>query len=48
MELSFTWPESVAVARRSAEEPPPIAQLLQRKTWLLPRLYAGDVPGDER
>jgi hypothetical protein len=48
VELPFTWPESVAAARRSEEEPPPIAQLLKRKPWLLPRLYAGDLPGDER
>jgi D-proline reductase (dithiol) PrdB len=48
VELPFTWPESVAEARRSEEPPPPIAELLRRKPWLLPRLYAGDIPRDER
>jgi D-proline reductase (dithiol) PrdB len=44
VELPFVWPESVAEARRCEELPPPIAQLLKRKPWLLPRLYAGDLP----
>ncbi len=48
VDLPFTWPESVAVARRCEEEPPPIAKLLRRKPWLLPRFYAGDIPRDER
>lgn len=48
VELPFTWPESVAVARRSEDAQPPIAQLLKRKPWLLPRLYAGDIPREER
>jgi hypothetical protein len=48
VELPFTWPEPVGVARRCEEEPPPIAQLLKRKPWLLPRFYMGDIPVDER
>jgi D-proline reductase (dithiol) PrdB len=48
VELPFTWPESIAVARRCEEAPPPIAQLLKRKPWLLPRFYMGDIPADER
>ena len=48
VELPFSWPESVAEARRTTEEPPPIAQLLRRKPWLLPKLYAGEIPTAER
>lgn len=48
VELPYTWPEPVGVARRCEEEPPPIAQLLKRKPWLLPRFYMGDIPVDER
>ncbi len=44
VELPFTWPESPAQARKGADVQPPIAQLLARKPWLLPRLYAGDIP----
>lgn len=48
VELPYTWPESVSEARKSSEAPPPIAELLARKPWLLPRLYAGDIPRHER
>src|SRR5512139_3125906 len=30
--------------RKGADVRPPIAQLLARKPWLLPRLYTGDIP----
>jgi hypothetical protein len=44
VELPFQWPESPAQARRGADVHPPISQLLARKPWLLPRLYAGEIP----
>lgn len=47
VELPFTWPETPAQARKGSDVYPPIAQLLARKPWLLPRLYAGDIPDDE-
>lgn len=46
VELPFTWPESPAQARKAADVHPPIAELLARKPWLLPRLYTGDIPHD--
>lgn len=47
-ELPFAWPETPAQARKGSDVHPPIAQLLARKPWLLPRFYAGDIPVDER
>jgi len=47
LELPFTWPESPAQARKGSDIHPPIAQLLARKPWLLPRLYTGEIPEDE-
>jgi hypothetical protein len=44
VELPFTWPESAAQARKGSDIHAPIAQLLARKPWLLPRLYTGDIP----
>jgi len=46
LELPFTWPESPAQARKGADVHPPIAQLLARKPWLLPRLYSGEIPDE--
>lgn len=46
LELPFTWPESPAQARKGSEIHPPIAQLLVRKPWLLPRLYTGELPDE--
>lgn len=45
-ELPFEWPETRAEALRSFRElpPPPIAQYLLRKPWLLPALYRGEIP----
>ena len=43
VELPFTWPESRAQAIAKIP-PPPIAQLLMTKPWLLPRLYSGNLP----
>lgn len=49
VELPFTWPESPAGARNASRDvpPSPIAELLLRKPWLLPRLYSGQIPQGE-
>jgi hypothetical protein len=46
IELPFEWPESPARARNASRDlpPPPIVELLQKKPWLLTRLYSGRVP----
>ena len=46
IELPFVWPESPAKARNASKDvpPPPISVLLQKKPWLLPRLYSGRIP----
>jgi hypothetical protein len=44
VELPFTWPETPAQARKGSDVHPPIAQLLARKPWLLPKLYSGEIP----
>ena len=44
VELPQTWPETPALARKGADVHPPIAQLLARKPWLLPKLYTGEIP----
>ena len=46
VELPFAWPETVAQARNASKDipPSPIAQLLQREPWLLPKLYSGRIP----
>ncbi len=46
VELPFEWPESPAQARNASRDlkPPPIAELLKRQPWLLPRLYGGRIP----
>ncbi len=44
VELPFVWPESPAAARKGSKVNPPIAQLLARKPWLIPRFVAGDIP----
>jgi hypothetical protein len=44
VELPFQWPESPARARKGSDVGPPIAQLLARKPWLIPRLVSGDIP----
>ena len=43
-ELPFVWPERRSAAMREPEPPPPIAQLLTKKPWLLPRLAGGRIP----
>ena len=43
-ELPFTWPERRSTAMREPAPPPPIAQLLTKKPWLLPRLAGGRIP----
>jgi hypothetical protein len=46
VELPFEWPESPAQARNASKglAPPPIAELLYKKPWLLARLYSGRIP----
>lgn len=44
VDLPFVWPQSPAQARKGSDVSPPIAQLLARKPWLIPRLVAGDIP----
>lgn len=46
VELPFVWPESPAQARKGSDVHPPIAQYLARRPWLLPRLYAGEIPDE--
>lgn len=40
-ELPVRWPETRSKAIREPDPPPPIAQLLKSKPWLLPRLISG-------
>ena len=49
VELPFEWPESPAQARNASKGvgPAPIAELLQRKPWLVARLYSGRIPHGE-
>ena len=46
VELPFEWPESPAQARNASKDlaPSPIVELLQKKPWLVARLYSGRVP----
>jgi hypothetical protein len=45
-ELPFVWPEAPARARNASKDlpPPPIAELLMKKPWLIPNLYSGRIP----
>lgn len=43
-ELPFEWPEPRSKAIRHPDPQPPIAQLLTRRPWLVPRLASGDIP----
>lgn len=43
-ELQFEWPEPRSQAIRDPDPPPPIAQLLAKKPWLIPRLVSGRIP----
>ena len=49
IDLPFEWPESPSKARNASKDlaPPPIVELLQKKPWLLARLYSGRIPYDE-
>lgn len=49
VELPFEWSESPAQARNASKglAPPPIVELLQKKPWLLARLYSGRIPHGE-
>ncbi len=49
VELPFEWPESPAQARNASKDrpPPPIADLLRKKPWLVANLYSGRIPAEE-
>jgi hypothetical protein len=49
VELPFEWPQTPAEARNASRDvrPPPIAELLKKKPWLLPLLYSGRIPHGE-
>lgn len=49
IELPDVWPESPAQARNvsKGQPQPPIVGLLQKKLWLVARLYSGRIPHDE-
>ena len=46
VELPFEWPETPAQARNASKDvpPSPIATLLRKQPWLVPRLYSGQIP----
>lgn len=46
LELPFVWPETPAQARNASKDvsPSPIAALLLKQPWLIPRLYTGRIP----
>src|SRR6185295_1627003 len=46
VELPFEWPETPAQARNASKDvpPSPMAVLLMKKPWLLPRFYSGRIP----
>jgi hypothetical protein len=46
VELPFEWPETVAQARNASKDvpPSPIAALLLKQPWLIPKLYSGHIP----
>jgi len=48
VELPFEWPETPGQVFRASKDvpPPPITQLLMKKPWLVPLLYAGRIPSD--
>lgn len=49
VELPFTWPETPAEARNASRDvaPPPIAELIMKKPWLLANLLSGRIPRGE-
>jgi hypothetical protein len=44
VQLPFEWPGDARQTRTHPPEPPPIARLLKRKPWLLPRLVRREPP----
>ena len=46
VELPFEWSETPAQARNASKDvpPSPIAVLLHKQPWLVPRLYSGRIP----
>jgi hypothetical protein len=42
VELPFSWPKGVSTGR--PRQLPPIAKLMFKKPWLLPRFISGDIP----
>lgn len=47
VELPFRWPEPRGKAITTPRVPPPIASYLTRRPWLLPKLFARDIPAHE-
>ena len=49
-EIPFEWHQTPAEARNASRDvpPSPIAALLVKKPWLLPRLYGGRIPMDPK
>jgi len=44
VDLPFEWPEAPAKVKASGSAEPPIATLLKRKPWLLPKLLSRNPP----
>jgi hypothetical protein len=44
VDLPFEWPESPSRAKASSSAEPPIATLLKRRPWLLPKLISREPP----
>lgn len=45
VDLPFEWPEPPSKVKSSSSAEAPIATLLKRKPWLLPKLIAREPPG---
>jgi hypothetical protein len=44
VDLPFEWPEAPSKVKAAAGVEPPIATLLKRKPWLLPKLFSRNPP----
>ena len=42
--MPFEWPEPLWKVKWKGGSPPPIADYLKRRPWLLPKLISGDIP----
>jgi len=49
VELPFEWPETPVQARNASKDvpPSPIAELLRKQPWLVPKLYSGRISQDD-